>query len=275
MKKSQKLKILIGVEIVMLVCLCWGAAGVLVYAGGLQWLAGPGNSSGGAAFTPPAVDFLTSQAVAPTPVPAAQGVTLELLPDGMIRCRDLDGHYEIRFPSGWLVVRPGNAAEGSAALTLLGVENPLLAERLKADLGGADLRFDRLLAYPRRPDLLQDGVLGILNVVFDAQNGVKLDNAALGAWVRTMEASSAMPGFRVTASSTLSNSNQVPLMLVKGRYIQKNAGGEPVPLAVMVLFFKPAPGSLVRVTFTVLQAYQDQFLPEFELIRESILVPLQ
>lgn len=278
MKKNQNLKWVIAAEVAVLFCLCCAAAGILIYTGAPQLLAGLENPSGATAPAPLSADFLTAQAAATqaaaaTPTRVVKGSRLENQPDGTTRFSDLDGEYEISFPSGWLVLRPGNEAEVNAALSVDGAQNPMLVERLTTDRAGYQADFDRLLAYPVRADLQPNVIFGFSKVAYDGDDRAPIDNDSMGGWVRNLEASNAMPGFRVTAAAIVKNGNGIDFMQVKGRYSLNNNQGTPVPFSVMVLFFKPNPGGLTRLTITILQDYQEQINPDLEAIRESIRLP--
>jgi hypothetical protein len=257
-------------------------AGAFLYFGGIRpvpvvpnpTVAAPTSVSAASTDVPalpaetPAVTETPSVALPPE----VKGMALGKQDDGTIKFTDFDGGYEVTFPAGWLVVRPGNEDEFNAALANEGAKNAMLADQMNTDKSGYDAEFDRVYSYPLRPDIQKNVIFGFSKTAFDPSDEVPINNNTMGDWVHKFEATNIIPNLRVTASNLVENGNKITFMVVKGRFSLKNDNSDMVPFVAVVWFFKPTPKSLVSLTFTVLQDYQDQILPDLDVIRESIKV---
>jgi hypothetical protein len=275
MKKSQNLKIILVVEIVLVFCICIGVAGIVIYVGGPQAMLASGNppaevsTATAILANTPTAETAATETPSITPTPGVKGMALEKQPEKTTRFTDYDGGYEVTFPVGWLSVRPGDD-EFSATLAKEGAKNVMLADQMKTDKSGYDAEFDRVFSYPLRPDIKKNVIFGFSKTHFDSKDDVPIDKNSMGDFVRSFEASNTAPGLRVTASNIVENGNGIPFMVVKGRFSRKNNSGDMIPFSVTAWFFKPTQESLVVLTVTIFQDYQEQLSPDLDAIRESI-----
>lgn len=275
MKKSQNLKTIIVAEIVLILCILIGFAGIVIYAGMPQITPASENppaevpTATAILANTPTAEAAATATLAITPTPGMKGMALEKQPEGTTKFTDFDGGYEVIFPVGWLAVRPGDA-EFDAALAKEGTKNAMLAEQMNIDKSGYEAEFDRVFSYPLRPDIKKNVIWGFSKTHFDPADDIPLDKNSMGDFVHKLEASNAVQGLRVTAADIAENGNGISFMVVRGRFVRKNSDGDMIPFSVTVLFFKPMPESLVNLNFTILQDYQEQIAPDLDAIRESI-----
>lgn len=264
--KSKNLKILVGVEIGLIACLCLcGIGGIVYYAGNL-----PATAGGGQPPTQPVAEATATPPPTETPVPVLLGTELERLPDGASKFSDLDGGYAIDIPAGWLAVRPDNTDEINAALVGEGAKNQMLFDQLVSDKATYEANTDRLFIYPTRPDLQKDVIFGFSKLVWDDPDTQPIDNATMGRLVRDLESSGTLPGLRVRNSIISDNRNGVSVMVIKGRFALSDGQGGSIPFIATLVFFKPTPTSVARITFTFIQEYEAQLEPDVNAMIESI-----
>lgn len=270
--KSKNLKLIVAVEAVLLVCLCLGvAAGVFYYLGGQALTAGGSQppaqpvAEATATLFPAVVETPTE-----TPTPGPRGSLLEQQPDGMLKYTDYDAGFELILPVGWLAARPGNAEEFNALKATAGAKNEMLVDQMDMDMTGYEVDFDRLYSYPVRPDLQKDVIFGFSKLGWDPKDSSPINNSNLGEFVRNLEASGGIPGFRATTSNIVKNTNNVAVVVVKGRFAVDDGQGGKTPFFATILFFKPSPTSTARMTFTILQDFDEQISPDIEMLIESI-----
>lgn len=264
--KNKNLKILVGVEVAVLafLCLC-GIAGVVYYAGRL-----PATTEVSQPTIQPVAEATATPPPTETPVPVLLGTQLERQPDGTSKFTDLDGGFEMDIPVGWLAARPDNNDEINAVLAGEGAKNQMLFEQLTADQAAYEAGKDRLLIYPLRPDIQKDVLFGFSKLVWQSPDTQPIDNATMGQLVRELESSGALPGLRVRTSSIEENQNGVPVMVIKGRFGLPDGQGGSVPFTAILVFFKPTPESITRITFTFMQDFETQIEPDVHAIIASI-----
>lgn len=264
--KSKNLKLIVGIEIGLVVCLCLcGIGGVVYYFGNFQIPAGgsqpPTQPPAAATFTPPPTE---------TPLPVLLGAELERLPGGGSKFTDLDGGYEMDIPAGWLAVRPDNNDEVNAALVNEGAKNQMLFDQLVSDQAAYEQNKDRLFIYPIRPDLQENVIFGFSKLAWNDSDTQAIDNATMGRLTRELESSGALPGLRVTTSAINENANGVSVMVIQGRFALSDGQGGSIPFIATLVFFKPTPESVARITFTIMQDFDAQISPDVSAMIESI-----
>jgi hypothetical protein len=146
----------------------------------------------------------------------------------------------------------------------------MLRDQMSTDMSGYEAGFDRLYSYPLRPDIQKDVIFGFSKLGWDSDDPKPIDNDSLGDLVRGLETSGTIPGFRVTFSNLIENGNKVSIIVVKGRFSLDDGQGGSTPFTATLLFFKPGSTSTTRVTFTVVQDYDEQISPDIDSITESI-----
>lgn len=164
-------------------------------------------------------------------------------------------------------MRPDNTEEVNAALA---IKNTMLRDQLNSDMAAYEAASDRLFLYPLRPDIQKDIIFGFSKLVWSANDTQAIDNASLGRLVRDLESSGAIPGFRANTSQIFGNANGVSVMVIKGRFSMSDGQGGAIPFVATLLFFKPTPTSLNRITFTFIQDYEAQISPDVNFMMESI-----
>jgi len=205
-----------------------------------------------------------------TPTPEGMtSITIEQAEDGTTQYNDHDGDFEVIFPVGWLAVRP-NSDEFNITLASAGANNPMLQNQMTSDQAGYDPNHDRLYSYVLRPDIGKNSLFGFSKLVWDSNDTSAIDNDALGAVVQSLEASNAIPGFRADTAQVRENRNAVPLIEVGGRFTMSDGQGGTVPFYTTIIFFKPTPASLTRITFTFMQDHNEQISADVNSVIESI-----
>ncbi|MEW6402523.1 MAG: hypothetical protein AB1649_12040 [Chloroflexota bacterium] len=225
---------------------------------------------------PPAQATLPDTAVpeatateSPVPVPGVTNSALEKASDGTSKYTDYDAGFEVTFPKGWLAVRP-NTEEYNEALANAQASNEMLYNLLTDDQTFYDAEFDRLNSYPLRPDIEKNTAFGFSYLQWNKRNVTALDSFSMGGYVRELESSVDFPGFRVDVSRLYENVNGVLMIEIGGRRtIADNQGGY-IPFYMTVIYFKPIPDSMGRVTITYLQDFQASIGQDVALIMESI-----
>ncbi len=264
--KSKNLKLIVGIEIGLIVCLCLcGIGGIVYYSGTLSAM-----EAGGQPPTQPVAEATATPPPTETPVPVILGTQLERLPDGTSKFTDLDGGFEVSIPAGWLAVRPDNRDEVNAALVGEGAKNQMLFDQLVSDRDAYEANIDRLFIYPIRPDLRENVVFGFSKLVWQDPDTQAIDNATMGRLVRELESSGSIPGFRATTSQIIQNGNGVSVMVIKGRFSMSDGQGGSIPFVTTLAFFKPSPTSVVRITFTFMKDFEEQISPDVNTMIESI-----
>jgi hypothetical protein len=206
-----------------------------------------------------------------TAVPKSTGTTMEQLQDGITKYSDHDGGFEVIFPVGWLALRP-NSDEFNTSLANAGAGNPVLHDQMTTDLAGYDANVDRLYAYTLRPDIKKKTLFGFSKLAWDSEDTTSLDNAMMGELVRDLESSGDIPGFRADTVQLYENGNAVKIIEIGGRFALSDGQGGTIPLYTTIVFFKPTPNSLARITFTFLQDYHAQIATDVKSIIESVKV---
>ncbi len=262
--KKMNLKLLVGIEIGLLVCLCLcGIGGVVYYSG--NNLAGDSQPP-----TQPVAEATATPPPTETPTPVLLGSELERLPDGVSFFTDHDGRFQMTIPAGWLAVRPDNRDEINAVLVGEGAKNQKLFDQLVSDKNAYEANIDRLLIYPIRPDLQENVIFGFSKLTWQDPDAQAIDNATMGRLVRELESSGSIPGFRATTSQIIQNGNGVSVMVIKGRFFISDGQGGSIPFVTTLAFFKPFPKSVARITFTVMQEFDAQISPDINAMIESI-----
>ena len=290
MKKSQNLKTILVVEIVLVLCLCIGVAGIVIYASGSQDIPVSGNPPAelstataiienipvteatiteAAATEVATTDAATAETSIVTPQPEVKGMALEKLPDKTTKFTDYDGGYEVTFPVGWLAARPGDN-EFNSVLAKEGAKNTMLADQMNFDKSVYDPTLHRVFSYSLRPDIQKNVIFGFSKIFLYPKDDVPINNNTMGGFVRDLEASTnILPGFRVTSSHIDENRNGISVLVANGRFLRKDESGNLTPFYATALLFKPTPNSTVMLTSTIYQDFQDQISSDLISIQES------
>jgi hypothetical protein len=214
---------------------------------------------------------LATETPAEVSVPKLTGITLEQLKDGSTKYTDQDAGFEVTFPAGWLALRP-NSEEFNASLANAGAHNSVLHEQMTSDQAGYNASIDRVYSYILRPDIEKNFLFGFSKLAWDSKDATRLDNATLGEMVQSLEASQEIPGFRADTAQVRENGNAVMTIEIGGRFALSDGQGGTVPFYGTVVFFKPTPSSLARLTITYLLDYKAKISTEVKSIIESIKV---
>jgi hypothetical protein len=230
--------------------------------------AGPNTIETAIAGTSQAAAHQTSVAALFTPTPEGPtGTLIEQAPDGTTKYTDYDAGFEVTFPIGWLAVRP-NSAEFNAALVGEGAVNSMLHEQMAADLKSDSMDY-LLYGYILRPDIKEHVIFGFSKMKWDPEDEKMLDNANMGDLIRDLESQTTIPGFHVDTAQIHDDTN-TRVVEVGGRWTLNDGTSDPVPFYSTVYFFKPTPTSIVRITITFVQDYQDELAADVNSIKDTI-----
>jgi len=213
------------------------------------------------------------QTAAAQPVPTRRtGTIIEQLEDGTTRYSDYDAGFEIIFPDGWLPVRP-HSEEFNAALAKEGKANPMLRNYMEFDLAEYTA-FDRLYAYILRPDIEKNVLFGFTYLEWLTGDSVPIDSLSLQKEVQRVESAEGLPAFHADTAQLLENNNDVSMMEIGGPSARNNGQGEFVTFYATIIYFKPAPDSIVRILFGFFQEYQFEIAPDVDFIIQSV-IPIE
>jgi len=205
-----------------------------------------------------------------TEAPVMTGTAIEQTPEGTTRYSDYDAGFEIVFPVGWLAVRP-NSDEFNATLANVGA-NTMLQDQMTTDQTGYEAKFDRLFAYPLRPDIQNDVIFGFSKLAWNPEDATTIDDYTMGKLVEDLESPDGIPGFRAGVVQ-LHEDGSFNMIEISGRWTLDDGQGNTIPFYTTVIFFKPSSNSTVRLTFTYLHDHQGQIAPDVKSIMESISPP--
>jgi hypothetical protein len=215
-----------------------------------------------------ATQTATAQFV-PTETPVGMtGTTIEQAQDGTTKYIDYDGAFEITFPVGWLALHP-NSDEFNSSLSGEGAANAMLHDQMTSDQAGYDAEFDRLYAYILRPDIEKNVILGFSKLAWDSEDTNPINNDTMGKVVDDLETSGVIPTFRASVVQ-LQQEGDITMIEIGGRWSMSDGQGGTILFFSTAYFFKPSPGSTVRIIFTVLLDYRDRISPDMEAIIKSI-----
>ena len=206
---------------------------------------------------------------------AAPGLTetaatsLELLPDGSTKYKDIEVGIEVVFPAGWLTLR-ANSDEFNSALKKEALKNELLRAQMELDLTEYEPGTHRLYSYPLRPDIEKNTAFGFSKLRWDSEDSVPINENSMGELVRGLESSGAIPSLRVDTAQLYENGNQVKVIEIGGPFSFSNDLGEIIPFYYSAVFFKPTSSSIVRISLVYLKDYKPQLYEDVKSIINSI-----
>jgi hypothetical protein len=128
----------------------------------------------------------------------------------------------------------------------------------------------RLLAYPLRPDIERNSLFGFARLALDQNDPQPLDQFALSNLVTGLESSGAMPGYRIVVAQVSTTSSGLALIELSGPYALDDGQGGKIPFYTWFYFFKPGPNATARLSFTILQDYQEDISPDLLAVIDSI-----
>jgi hypothetical protein len=262
----KNLKLILGIEVGLIAVLCIVVAGLFFFFTGK-----PATPNLPPTANPALVPTQTPEPPTATPLPDAPGMSgtqIEALPDGMTRFTDYDAGYEITFPVGWLVVRPGSQ-EFQDALANEAAKNPDLKNALESALE-FDPNLQRVLAYDTKPGSMATGVLGYIVVRWEVSDTLSIDEE-LYRGIPQIEADPQYQGkgIRVVASNKGETANKIPVGRVGMRWNMKNDLGEMVQIYMPITFFQ-AQKSMVFLTLTTPNDLRPEVEPDFTAIVDTI-----
>jgi hypothetical protein len=206
-----------------------------------------------------------------TIVPKLTSTNMEQVQGGVTKYSDYDGGFEMAFPAGWLAVRPNNSEEFNASMAKDGARNQMLRDQMTADMAEYDANLDRLYSYVLRPDIEKNTIFGFSKLAWDPEDTTNsIDNTTMGRLVRDLESSGDIPGFRADTVQLRENGNAVTMIEIGGRFALSDGEGGTIPFYTTIIFFKPTPTSLTRITFTFLEDYHAQIITDVKSIVDSI-----
>jgi len=150
-----------------------------------------------------------------------------------------------------------------------GATNDMLHDQMTTDIAGYDADFDRLYAYPIRPDIKKDVILGFSKLAWDSNDTLIMDDYTAGQLVDELETSGDVPGFRASIVQVHTDGD-IRMIEIGGRWALSDGQGGTIPFFSTAYFFKPSPKSLVRLIFTHLLDYHGQLSQDVKSIVDSI-----
>ena len=141
---------------------------------------------------------------------------------------------------------------------------------MESDQADYEPGFDRLYSYPLRPDIEKNFLFGFSKLKWDPDDSAPIDEYSMGELVRSLEASGLVPGFRSDTAQMYENINHINLVEIGGQFTIRNSEGYVVPFYITAIFFKPANGSTIRVTFTYLKDYKPEIYNDVTSVITSI-----
>ena len=189
----------------------------------------------------------------PTPKISNYGTSLVIHDDGSALFIDHKAGIQLTIPAGWLPIRV-NEDEFYKAYSLdVVVQNPVIADRLTATQS-ANLDFHRLDAIDIRDGHIPNGIITVINVVFQENDKRSLEN-----WYKAESArKKPFVGYKfITASYPYLDDGTRVLQ------IEEKWNGEKGIIYYRGIFFSMPSGTLVLDFYTDMD-FKDTVLPDFE-----------
>lgn len=201
--------------------------------------------------------------------PTMKDPTLEKLPDETTKYSDYEGGFEISFPVGWLALIP-NSDEFNTALKKEGATNSMLHDQMTSDLAAYEPEFERVYGYILRPDIGKKNIIyGFSKLEWDPQDALPIDSITMDEIVKGLEAPDGIPDFRADTVQ-LHEDTQVKMIEIGGPVKVSDGQGGNIPFYITLIFFKPSPNTTVRLSFTFLQDYRAQIMPDVKSAIQSV-----
>lgn len=254
----KNIKIIIAAEIVVLVIVGFVMLGLFLSSGGFFATTPPPTPQPVALPTATLPPTATPLAVA---IPGKTGTEIVKQDDGTTKFIDYDALFEVTFPEGWLVVRPGSQ-EFQEALDNEAAHN----EDLKNALESAkdfDPNIKRVLAYDTKPSAVKTGVLGYVVVEWDSAYERSIDDE-LRKSVADIEANPQNQGtLRVVSTDKIKVNDQIEVGRVGIKWNLTTKSGETVPMFLAINFFRTIKG-MVLLTLTTPNELRPEVEPDFK-----------
>jgi hypothetical protein len=265
----KNIKLIIAAEIGVLVVVGLIMIGLFLYSGGVFGVATPPTAQ--------PVVLPTETPVRPTATPIAvaipgkSGTELLTLDDGSTKFADYDGLYEITFPAGWLVVRPGSQ-EFQDALANKTAKRPGLKDALES-AQDMDPAVARVLAYDLKEGSVKTDMLGYIVVTWDQTDESSIDEE-LYKGIPQIEADSQYQGkgLRVVSTDTIETANQIKVGRIGTKWNVTNDAGDIVQIFMPINFFK-VPKGTVFLMLTTLNDTRPDIEPDFKAIVDMVQLP--
>lgn len=200
-----------------------------------------------------------------TPVPTAKisnyGTSLVIQEDDSTLFIDHKAGIQLTIPAGWLPVRVNEDEYYKAYSLEVVLENPAIADRL-TETQSANLDFHRLDAIDIREGHIPDGIISVINVVF--QEG---DNRTLEQWAKA-ERVKKQPysGFKWILTSYPRTADGTRVLQVEESWNAEKVRGR---VYYRGIFFNLPSGTVV-LDFYTNDEFKDTVLPEFDQVVNSL-----
>lgn len=201
-----------------------------------------------------------TETLIPTPKISNYGTSLVIQEDGSALFIDHKAGMQLTIPVGWLPVRV-NEDEFYKAYSLdVVLENPAIADRL-TNTQSANLDFHRLDAIDIRDGHIPDGVITVINVIF--QEG---DKRTLEQWAKA-EISKKQPfaGFKWILTSYPRTADGTRVLQIEESWDAQ----QKARVYYRGIFFSLPSGTVVLDLYTN-NEFKDTVLPEFEQVVNSL-----
>jgi len=196
----------------------------------------------------------------PTPQISITETSLIFREDQTAEFIDHRAGIKLTIPTGWLPVRP-NEDEFYKAFTLDVVqENQEIVDRL-AHIQSSDTNFVRLDVIDIRDGHIQDGILTVINVIFEED-----DTRTLEKWVEA-ERKKKQPfeNFKFISSSYPETANGTRILVIEESW----ASGKSNTIYYRGVFFSLPTGTIV-LDFYTSDKFKETVLPDFEEVVNSL-----
>ena len=205
---------------------------------------------------------IPTETLTPTPQISLSGTSLIFLEDQTTEFVDHRAGIKITIPAGWLSVRP-NESEYYSAFTLGVVqENQEIIDRL-AHIQSSDTNYFRLDAIDIRDGHIQDGILTVINVIFEED-----DIRSLEKWAEA-ERKKKQPfeNFKFISSSYPETTNGIGVLVIEESW----ASGRSNTIYYRGVFFSLPTGTMV-LDFYTNDKFKETVLPDFEQVVNSLVL---
>ena len=204
---------------------------------------------------------IPTETLTPTPQISLSGTSLIFREDQTTEFIDHKAGIRLTIPAGWLPVRP-NESEYYSAFTLDAVQkNQKIIDRL-AHIQSSDTNFFRLDAIDIREGHIQDGILSVINIIFEED-----DTRSLEKWAEA-ERKKKQPfeNFKFISSSYPERANGTRVLVIEESW----ASGKSNTIYYRGVFFSLPTGTMV-LDFYTNDKFKETVLPDFEQVVNSLM----
>jgi hypothetical protein len=198
--------------------------------------------------------------------PANSRSSLAAQSDGTILFVDELAGYQLNVPPGWLPVRI-NEQEYYDAFSLPAASEQAVQDAL-IEIKGFDPAEFRLFIYDLQDGHMENGVITHVNLVWDSQGGISLDDET-GLRETIDGLLNSTPELNVVSYSIDSTANEIPIGMILSELPGKTFDGIDVVLFQKQVYLNLPVGTLV-LTFTTENNFKDATLSFFDSMVDTL-----